>query len=546
MARQPVFLVLGSEILALRLGALQLLVAHQLVLVKTHVGQHGHGRAGEHTTGVVVQERLDARGSRGMPFEQTAHVVDVAVEDDPFLAGTLLDVGKRVDGPLPTEHDGDEAEDAHEERAGKEYDEADGDLLAPGLLGLDIIFADALVGNGKGDAAAEVVPPHGALVVVHLLFEHGLPFFGHLPAAMRGAAAAPALVAAAHVGSLVLRPVGHDLRVDVRMAAVGADRGPVFAAAVARVAGVVAALLGDAALVFALIVAVVTARRPRLLALLRVVGRFVLAAAVVAVGRLFGGLPALATGGHAGRSLSLHAHRGRHRPAVVVVAVVVIVDSRSVVAAVRIVGAELVTHPVGLVARGVAAATATTGGRSGGRGRGRTAPDRPRSFVRIARAVARPRVDIWIHAAAAAAAIRVTAATAAAAHPVVLITAIAIAAAAVELAVMRRMSRELIDDAHQSFRVGGARGTIVAVHAMIVSTSGGALRQSGGDALGGVPVDGMRLAAVALAVTRVLRGRARAVSPLLGAAAALAGGLFGADGVVSGGHRLGFSGVVGG
>mmetsp|Transcript_14108 Transcript_14108/g.30654 ORF Transcript_14108/g.30654 Transcript_14108/m.30654 type:complete len:425 (-) Transcript_14108:1019-2293(-) len=205
VAGETILLVLIGHVLADGILHLELLVVHELGLVETHVGEEYGGRAREHTGGVVVQERLYAGGPGGMALEESPHVVHHAVEHDPVLVGTLLDVAQCVDRLLPTEHDGNEPEDANEEAARQEHHEADSDLFPPRLLGLRVILLDAPVGDGECNAPAEVVPPHGTFVIVRLLDGDGLGLLGDLA---RGPLAAPVPRPAGDVGGLVVLSPG--------------------------------------------------------------------------------------------------------------------------------------------------------------------------------------------------------------------------------------------------------------------------------------------------------------------------------------------------
>ena len=306
------------------LAHLKLLVVLKLGLVEAHVRQHRRGHAGEHAARVVVQEGLDARRARGMALVQPAHVVHVAVESDPLLGGTLPDVLDGVDRALPAEQHGDEPEDAHEERAGQEDAEADGHLLAPRLLCLLVVLLDARVGEAARDAAAEVVPPHGALIRVRLLDGHRAGLLRGLVAAV-GARLTRHGAAPAHgVGHLVLlrvlgAAVGRHARRRRRHAAAGGPPGAPRAAAVVA---------------------------PLLLAHGRLLLVVVAALLVAAVGLL---VAVAVLRGPCGPALAAAAHA-----AAVAGWLVEVLRARRVLPAVGVVPAVLVRHALGVVAAAAA------------------------------------------------------------------------------------------------------------------------------------------------------------------------------------------------
>mmetsp|Transcript_24728 Transcript_24728/g.47358 ORF Transcript_24728/g.47358 Transcript_24728/m.47358 type:complete len:481 (-) Transcript_24728:514-1956(-) len=457
VTRKSILLVLVGHGITRWLAALQFLVVLKLGPVEAHVRQQRSGHTGEHARCVVVQKGLDPGRTSGMAFEQSAHVVDIPVEHDPILVGTLLDVLVRVHRPLPAQEDGDETEDAHEEAGSDEHHEADGHLLAPRLLRLRVLLPNALVRDGKRHATAEVVPPHGAFVVIRLLDGDGTRLLGTL----EGTSVA-ALVAATVTRLVIVAGAG----VVIELVPHGGGEGAASdGAAVARPATVVAVLVGDALAVFPSLGAaarvVAGLFRPSRLLALGVVTRI----GVIAVG----GVAFRPTGRlDAGRATAFRntAHLvvdlgGRIRSRVV------IVRPRSVLPSVGIVGAELVGHAIGIV---TAATSSSSSSSSLGSTRARTSRA-DRSRIRIAGAEPAPALLIAHGIDAVTTAVVVTAATppggtAAATHSVVVLI---ISAVFVAFAV----AGDVVDHFHEAGRVAGA---VVVVDVIIAIASGGALR----------------------------------------------------------------------
>mmetsp|Transcript_9187 Transcript_9187/g.19387 ORF Transcript_9187/g.19387 Transcript_9187/m.19387 type:complete len:451 (-) Transcript_9187:327-1679(-) len=447
-----------------------------------------------------------------MTLEQPAHVVYVPVEHDPILVGTLVDVVERVHRPLPAQEDGDEAEDAHEEAGRDEDHEADGHLLAPRLLGLRVLLSDALVRHREGDAAAEVVPPHGAFVVVRLLDGDGTGLLG-TPVGRPSVAT----IVAPTVTRLVVAGAG----IVIELVPHGGGKGSASdgATVARRTATVVAVLIGDALVLFSPLGSAAAGvetgliRPTRLLAL-----GVVTLLGVVTVGGAATAFRSTARldAGWASRDAShLVVPRGRR---IIRLLRIVIVDPRSVMTSVGIVGAELVGHAIGIVT----AATPSSSSTSLRTTRFRTSrTDRPR---------------IRIDAVTTAIVVAVTTppgGTAAATHSVVLIVVVVVAG-------------DVVDHLHEASRVAGA--IVVVVGVIAAMTSGGALGQRRCDALGGTTVDGsdgglldgaitLGDADVTIVVILLVGRRWTAVLGLgagvasAASAAAGAGGLFGTDGV---------------
>mmetsp|Transcript_41776 Transcript_41776/g.87664 ORF Transcript_41776/g.87664 Transcript_41776/m.87664 type:complete len:639 (+) Transcript_41776:2138-4054(+) len=590
MAGKSILEIFGRQVIARRIGGLQGGIILELGLVETPIGKQCLGHTGEHATRIVVQKCLHSRRSGGVPVEQSAHIVDITIHHDPLLIGTFSHILQSVHRPFPAKQHGDEAEDANEETRRQEDAKANRHLFAPRLLRLGILLFDATVRHAARHASTEVVPPHGALVIIDLLLGHGLGLLGRLVAARSGGDGAARTIAAGIVRALVVVGVHRELprhgaRRAERVIDVGTNGG---------VAGVVTPLIGDVAL---LIVGVITARHARLLGF-RIVGLF------VRVGRL---AVAAHDGGGSSSPPLLHL-RGRRRSVHIVVGV--IVDSRSVVPAVGIVRAEFVTHPVGIVSVRLTVRRVTTVPPHRPRRRGRhphphslAAHAAPTAhLLRIARGISRrtrPRivsvvVPVRIDGASrgAAAPVRTSGAPAGGAgttaHLIVVVVAPAPAsivivelgadfavALSVHLTLSGRhaviadaSSRDLVDHAHEVSGVGGS--FVVVHHGNVAVTSGRALGEGRCDALRGVPVDGPRgLSDAAIALGDAESSAAAAISVVVGTwgrrtgsvlrmalmavTATAFGGGFGTDGLISGHdgvgiahHGFGFDGVVGG
>mmetsp|Transcript_19699 Transcript_19699/g.37529 ORF Transcript_19699/g.37529 Transcript_19699/m.37529 type:complete len:308 (-) Transcript_19699:982-1905(-) len=178
VARYSHFLVFISHQIANWLSRLKIWVVFDFGLIDAIGGKKCGWSARKHAAGVVVHKCLNALRSSGMTIEQACYIVDISVHNNPILVETGLHIRKSVNGPFTAEQNRNKTENSNEETGHAKDAEANGNFLAPCLLGICVIFLNHPVMNHAGHTTTEVVPPHGPLVGVRLVCRDGASLFG--------------------------------------------------------------------------------------------------------------------------------------------------------------------------------------------------------------------------------------------------------------------------------------------------------------------------------------------------------------------------------